>query len=171
MLGVLMATARPQQRFPGLRETANLVGCAVWMRLSGRGTGSADALWAPAAAAYGLLAAMLLLVHQLRVLGRDDAVELADRRPVRLAAAPVAAPRMLGIGRGAAFIRFRVAVIAAAWTAALCQAAVAFADYPTWPSGLVEGWPTLVFAISAALALTGSGSARGPAVVGPGGPC
>jgi hypothetical protein len=53
MLGVLMAAAKPQQRCPGLRETANLVRCAVWMRLSGRGTGSADARWAqpgPAAA-------------------------------------------------------------------------------------------------------------------------
>ena len=68
----------------------------------------------------------------------------------------------------AAFIGLRRAAVAAAWAAALCQAAVAFADYPSWPSGLVEAWPTLVFAISAALALTASGSARGPAVIGRG---
>jgi hypothetical protein len=168
MLGVLMATARPQQRFPGLRETANLIGCAVWMRLSGRGMGSADARWAPAAAAYGLLAALLMLVHQLRVLA---GTMLWNWRIGDLFAWPL--PLWLpltcwAVAVAAAFTRFRVAVVAAAWTAALCQAAVAFADYPTWPSGLVEGWPTLVFAISAALALTGSGSARGPAVLGPG---
>ncbi|MEU7819309.1 hypothetical protein [Catellatospora sp. NPDC049133] len=43
MIGVLMAGSKPQQRFPGLRETANLVRCAVWMRLGGRGAGAADA--------------------------------------------------------------------------------------------------------------------------------
>src|SRR4029453_2249764 len=59
MIGVLMARAKPQQRFPGLREAANLIGCAVWMRLGGRGTGSADARWTQGAAAYGLLASML----------------------------------------------------------------------------------------------------------------
>jgi hypothetical protein len=58
--------------------------------------------------------------------------------------------------------------ITAAGTAALCQTAVAFGDYPAWPTGLVDGWPTLVCAISAALALTSSGSARGPAVLGRG---
>jgi hypothetical protein len=67
-----------------------------------------------------------------------------------------------------AFLRLRVAAITAAGVAALCQAAVAFGDYPTWPSGLVDGWPTLVCAISAALSLTAGGSARGLAVLGAG---
>ena len=168
MLGVLMASAGPQQRFPGLRETANLIGCAVWMRLSGRGTGSADPRWAPAAAAYGLLAALLLLVHGLRVL---TGTMLWNWRIGDLFAwppLPVWLPLACwALAVAAAFTTFRVVVVAAAWAAALCQAAVAFADYPTWPSGLVEGWPMLVFAISAALALTFCGAARGPAVVGP----
>ena len=169
MIGVLMARAKPQQRFPGLRETANLVGCAVWMRLGGRGTGSADAQWAPAAAAYGLLASMLLLVFQLRAV--VGTMLWAWRFDDRLISPPL--PLWLPLGCwvltvAAVFIGFRLAAITAVWAAALGQAAVAFADYPTWPSGLVEGWPTLVCAISAALALTCSGAVRGPAALGRG---
>ena len=169
MIGVLMATAKPQQRFPGLRETANLVGCAVWMRLGGRGTGSADAHWAPAAAAYGLLASMLLLVHQLRA--AVGTMLWAWRFDDRLISPPL--PLWLPLTCwvltvAAVLLGFRVAAITAVWAAALGQAAVALADYPTWPGGLVEGWPTLVCAISVALALTWSGAVRAPAVLGRG---
>jgi hypothetical protein len=66
----------------------------------------------------------------------------------------------------AAFTRFRVVAAAAAWAATVYQAMVLFASSPTWPSNLVRGWPTLVLAASAALALTARGPARGHAVLG-----
>jgi len=170
MIGVLMAKARPQQRFPGLREAANLVGCAVWMRLAGRGPSSADPRWPQAAAAYGLLASMLLLVLQLRAVSepmlwrwRVDDLPVWPAQPrswLSLACWALAV--------AAAFIGFRGAAIATVWVAALCQAAVAFAGYPTRPSGLVEAWPALVLALSAALALPAGGAARGPAGLGRG---
>jgi hypothetical protein len=138
------------------------------MRLGGRGTGSADARWAQGAAVYGLLASMLLLVFQVRAVGKPMLWSWLDGLlvwpPLRLWL-PLAC---WALAVAAALIRLRRVAIAAVWAAALCQAAVAFADYPSWPSGLVDAWPALVFAISAALALTASGQARGPAVLGRG---
>jgi hypothetical protein len=169
MIGVLLAAATPQQRFPGLRETANLVGCAVWMRLSGRGRGSADARWAPAAAAYGLLASLLLLTLHVRAVG--GAVVWTSRIDGLLGWPPLRVwlpPACWVVAVAATFTRFRFAAVTAAGVAVVFQAVLAFGDYPTWPSGLVDGWPTLVCAISAALALTAGGSARGPAVLGAG---
>lgn len=61
MLGVLMDGARPQQRFPGARETAGLLRAAVGRRLAPGRTGLTDSRWADAVAVFGALALVLAL--------------------------------------------------------------------------------------------------------------
>ncbi|MEV4415266.1 hypothetical protein [Catellatospora sp. NPDC049609] len=167
MLGVLLTAARPGQRFPGLRETADLVGCAVWMRLGGRGGGVADGRRAGAAAVYGLLAALAMVVFPLRDIGSEllwswrmwgEQLAYSPGVWASLAAWSVAA--------AAAFTRFRAVAALAAWAGALYQVARMARAYFESPGYLVQSWWVAVFAVSAALALTARGSARGQSVLG-----
>ncbi|GIF98668.1 hypothetical protein [Catellatospora citrea] len=161
MMGVLMAGAKPRQRYPGLREAVNLVRCAVWLRLGGRGAGSPDRRWASAAAAFGLVACLMLLTSRLGVVGAE--VLGAWRIDGRLLIVPGQwwfAMAGWTVAVAFAFTRFRVVAAAGAWVAALSEVAVEVIDYPTWPSHLVEVWWLLVLSIGAALALTVRGRTR-----------
>ncbi|MGN9908506.1 hypothetical protein ACTMTJ_13270 [Phytohabitans sp. LJ34] len=65
MLAVLMAGARPEQRWPSARDTANLVGHGLRTRFGAAGTGLAAPAWAEAAAVTALLGALVLLSQRV----------------------------------------------------------------------------------------------------------
>lgn len=155
MIGVLMAGAKPHQRFPGLRETANLVRCAAWMRLGGRGAGAADGRWAPAIAVFALVASFMMFTFHAGVVGSGLAApwrfDSGVSQPPLSMWLPLAGWTVAVV---LAYTRFRLVAAAAAWAAVLCGIAPALRDYPTWPSGLVESWWMLALGVGAALALT-----------------
>ncbi|HEX6074123.1 MAG TPA: hypothetical protein VFZ32_02540 [Micromonosporaceae bacterium] len=62
MIGVLMEGTSPGQRYPRPREAVNLVSAALWRRLGGTAGYLTDPRWAPAAAVFGLLGSLLMLV-------------------------------------------------------------------------------------------------------------
>jgi hypothetical protein len=65
MLGVLMASARPGQRTPGLGEAVNLVLSGLRTRLGSTVRSLGDRRWAQAATTVGLLGTIVLLVQRL----------------------------------------------------------------------------------------------------------
>ncbi|GHJ48007.1 hypothetical protein Cs7R123_53490 [Catellatospora sp. TT07R-123] len=169
MLGVLLAGARPGQRLPRLSEAANLVLCALWLRLGGRGGPAPDQRWHAAAAAYGLLASMVLLTVQLRALGDGPFLwwHIIDQ-PLRLTLGQWVLTAGWALVVAAAFTRVRLLAPVLALGVAGCQAAAVFGRYLSEPETLVERWPSLVFAGSAALALVlaARGGVRGQDVLG-----
>jgi hypothetical protein len=62
MLGVLMAGARPDQRWPGLGETADLIRSAVVMRFRRMGSAASGKAWTDALALFSLVAPVMLLL-------------------------------------------------------------------------------------------------------------
>ncbi|MEU8079621.1 hypothetical protein AB0B31_29770 [Catellatospora citrea] len=167
MIGVLMAGAKPQQRFPGLRETANLVRCAAWMRLGGRGASVADGRWAPAAAVFGLVASFMMLTYQLGRAGSALASfwrfdDVFPWLPGRLWL-PLAGWSLAVVF---AFTGFRLVAAAGAWTAVLAEVVTAVRDYPSYPTGILQSWWMLALGVSAALALTARGRTRPQAGLG-----
>ncbi|WP_144120665.1 hypothetical protein [Catellatospora sichuanensis] len=167
MMGVLMAGSAPQQRYPGLRETANLVRCAVWLRVGGRGAGSTDRHWAPAAAVFGLVVCFMLLTYRLGVVGAEVLGGWrVDGRLLILPGQWWFAMAGWTVAVAFAFTRFRLVAAAGAWAAGLSEVAVEVVDYPTWPSHLVEVWWMLVLSGGAALALTARGRARPQGALG-----
>jgi hypothetical protein len=66
MLAVLLAGARPGQRYPGLRETADLLRSALAARLSAMVIALGRRRWGEAAAAVGILAPAVLLGLAIR---------------------------------------------------------------------------------------------------------
>lgn len=155
MIGVLMARAKPQQRFPGLRETANLVRCAAWMRLGGRGAGAADGRWAPATAVFALVASFMMFTFYAGVVGSGLASPWRFDRGAAYVPLSMWLPLVgWAVAVVLAFTRFRLVAAAAAWAAALCGIAPVLRDYPMWPTALVEHWWMFVLGIGAALALT-----------------
>jgi hypothetical protein len=62
MLAVLMASARPGQRRPGLVESADVIRSALGMRLRLTGSGSEDRPFADALAVFSVVAPLFLLV-------------------------------------------------------------------------------------------------------------
>jgi hypothetical protein len=65
MLAVLLAGARPGQRWPSVRDTANLAGHGLRTRFGVAGTGLAAPGWADAAAVMALMSALLLLSQRV----------------------------------------------------------------------------------------------------------
>lgn len=65
MLAVLMAEARPGQRWPSARDAANLAGHGLRTRLGVAGTGLAAPAWSDAAAVMALLGALVLLSQRV----------------------------------------------------------------------------------------------------------
>ncbi|MFC7240958.1 hypothetical protein ACFQO7_00565 [Catellatospora aurea] len=167
MIGVLLAGAKPQQRFPGLREAADLVRCAVWQRLGGQGAGAADDRRVAAAAVFGLVTVFTMLAYRLGATG----AELFSywRYSEHLALFPMqwwltAAGWTVAVIFS--FTRFGLVAAASAWAAVLVQAATVLTGYPAWPSVLVSAWWVLVLGVSGALALTVRGRTRPQDVLG-----
>ncbi|WP_155371272.1 hypothetical protein [Catellatospora vulcania] len=161
MIGVLMAGAKPQQRYPGLRETANLVRCAAWMRLGGRGGGAAGSRWAPATAVFALVASFMMFTFHAGALA--SRLIWIWRYEGLLIPLPVTAWLPLAgwtVAVVFAYTGFRLVAAVGAWTAALCELARVLLDYSTGPTGLVLFWWMIVLGISAALALTARGRTR-----------
>ncbi|GAB4059181.1 hypothetical protein [Catellatospora paridis] len=167
MMGVLLAGAAPQQRYPGLGETANLIRCAVWLRVGGRGAGSADRYWASAAAVFGLVVCLMMLTYRLGIMGAE--VLGGWRIDGRLLIVPGQwwlAMAGWTVAVAFAFTRFRLVAAAGAWVAALSEVAVEIIGYPSWPSHLVEVWWMLVLSVGAAFALTVRGRTRPQGALG-----
>jgi hypothetical protein len=63
MLGVMLAGARPDQRYPGRREAVDVLASAIRARLGRAAAAVADRRWADAAAVLGVVASILLLAR------------------------------------------------------------------------------------------------------------
>ncbi|GAA2394327.1 hypothetical protein Cme02nite_08890 [Catellatospora methionotrophica] len=161
MIGVLLTGAKPQQRYPGLRETADLLRCAAWQRLGGRGAGGADRHWASAAAVFGLVTAFVMLTYRLSVMGAQFFGNWRmDERVPPFPAQWWLAVAGWAVAVGFAFTRFGLVAAVGAWIAALSEVVVAFGEYASWPSHLVNVWWMLVLGVGGALALTLRAGAR-----------
>lgn len=166
MMGVLLSAARPDQRRPALREAANLIGSALWMRLSGRGVGVGERRWQSACAVFGMFASMVILTLQLSpmsayLLFTWRMGEFDQLRPMHWAP-----PLVWAVAVVAAFTRQRLVAALAAWTGAGYIVWTALRDYAEWPTMAVVSWWYVVLTVTAALALTFRGSSRGQVALG-----
>lgn len=73
MIGVLLAGAREGQRWPGLREAADLIRGAIRIRIRAVGRGPGDQRWQDALAVLSVVAPVLLLAYGLATTGLLDA--------------------------------------------------------------------------------------------------
>ncbi|MDI1463051.1 hypothetical protein QEZ54_18910 [Catellatospora sp. KI3] len=167
MIGVLLAGARPGQRVPGIRETVNLLFCAVSLRLGSRGTrpvaAAVNRSWRTSAGVFGLVGAMVLAALQLR-----DVQWVWFGGPILQARAPMEWVLVLGwpVVALAAFARLRVPAALAAWAVVLWQLAELPRSVAEPSTVLLERWWTLVLAVGTAVALTLRGTTGGRTVLG-----
>ncbi|MEV4756670.1 hypothetical protein AB0J86_16355 [Micromonospora sp. NPDC049559] len=159
MLAVLLASARPDQRRPGLAESANLIRSGLRARLGTTARGLAGPGWADGAAVTGLLAALVLVA-----LGGFALTRLASQP----ASEPELSPYFVGhldaadwlhlIGWGAVCVGVLAGLprtaAALAWAAVVAQAVVLPGQYQTNPVTTVNSLWQFALALVAAAALT-----------------
>ncbi|MGH3717066.1 MAG: hypothetical protein ACRDT4_26935 [Micromonosporaceae bacterium] len=173
MVGVLMASARPQQRFPDPREALSLLGSALRQRLGAQRTGLADPSWVDAAAAFGLLAAMLLCVERVRTVLASTRQWLLWGDQMAVDAYPnallQAGPLVLGwlLVTIAAVAGWRRLAAGLAWATVLTQLLVLGTALASEPQYVLSRTVVVVLGIVAAAALTvPAAPQRGLAVLG-----
>lgn len=167
MLGVLLAGSRPGQRLPRFGEAADLVGSAVWMRLSGRGAGAVDSRWAETAAVYGLVASLLLVAAPARYVAADMLFTWRFDDVLLVPSTGVLVSMLIwGLAAVAACTRWGTVSAGLAWAGAAHQVWLLATAYPTQPELLVRRWWMVVLMLSAAFALTVRGRLRGADVLG-----
>jgi hypothetical protein len=158
MLGVLLATAGPGQERPNPRDTADLVGGAVRVRLRREIRSLGGPVWSDAFAVVGLvtiLALLACLIASLRDLVGYYVLVQAPPAPIWPMWAPwplVAAASLLGLRRTA---------IGLAWAAALAQVPwLAIGEVDAFSGRLGQNLYWFLLAIIAAAALSFSDGLR-----------
>jgi hypothetical protein len=168
MLGVLLAGARPQQRYPGLRESANLAFAAASLRLGSVGAGLTDSRWTDATAVVGMLASVLLLAKQVRPVA--DALGWLLRVDDRMAVTqPAATWLRIAVWTAvtvAVLCGWRLVAAMGAWVAVLGEVIVLAIRNTGYPTNLMPASWQLPLAAIAATALSIPGGARGSTVLG-----
>jgi hypothetical protein len=149
MLAVLMAGAGQAQRWPSVRDTANLVGHGLRARLGGAGTGLAAPAWADAAAVMALLSALVLLSQRasriLEHLLLPGPALPPSLWPRALAWVAVIAAVLAG---------WRVLAAAGAWLTVAAEVVLFARYYQDAPVSAVDTLLPLALAAVVALALT-----------------
>lgn len=149
MLAVLMAGARPGQRWPSVRDAANLVGHGLRTRFGLAGTGLAGPAWADAAAVMALLGALVLLSQRASRISEHVLLPGPALPPELwlrgLAWAAVVAAVLAG---------WRVLAAGCAWVAVVAEAVLFFRHYQDTPVAAVETLPPLGLGVLVAVALT-----------------
>jgi hypothetical protein len=166
MVAVLMAGARPGQRYPALRDVTNLLSAAVRYRLGRTARGLIDPQWTDAAAVVGLLAAILVLAARVHPLVRAGTWAVFSTLP-----ASSVSPELLPFALAwtavvaAALIGLRWPAAILAWIAVLGEVVRLGSQYATDPVPVVHGlWP-LLLAILAAIGLSIPAAPRRAAAV------
>lgn len=149
MLGVLLAGARPGQRFPAPADTADLLTSGLRLRLHTALGGLAEESWRDAAAVVGLLAAILALVVQVRT-----ALLLAILDSAGIGAVP--REDWLAIGgwalvTSAALVGRPRLAAGTAWVVASARAVLAGYTYGGLPALRVVATVVLAFLVAAVL--------------------
>lgn len=93
VLAVLLASARPGQRRPGLLESADLIRSALGMRLRAAWSGSANQGWADALAVFSVIAPLFLLAVDILEIALP--YHLPPSRPRFVLYAPLSGPLLL----------------------------------------------------------------------------
>ena len=170
MLGVLLAGARPQQRYPRPGETLNLLRTALWMRMGRTVGGPLDSRWRDAAAVFGLLVPVVLVTQGLgsmvgrwvllRRLGAPTNVLPTADWPLTPGAS-VRAWVLAGwlLVTALTLCGWRVVAAVLAWAVVLAEAYVLILRYHTSPVGVLHTLWLLVLTATIAAAL----SVRAPA--------
>ena len=174
MLGVLLATAGPQQTRPSVRDALDLVRGGVGIRIRRTPPALAEAGWRDAAALLGVIAPLILLTETVRyaieasyltpVAWRTAAYgsnwhQVFQPAPYRLLWGVVAVVALCGARRTAAVAAF---VAAAADLGGLLSLHTGYA-------GGVAAAPVILGLLTAAASLAGPGAARGRELLGHGG--
>lgn len=174
MVGMMLAGARPGQRWPGPGEAANVLLFAVRTRLLGRAApGLRDTRWSDSVAVAGVLLSMLVFAYRLRpALGGYAWSLRTGERHESLSTlippgtwVPAVAALVVTV---AVLVGRQVIAVAVAWAAALGGAVtlVRGSRFDTPLSSVSRGW-LLVAAIVVAAALSVPGTAgRARAVLG-----
>ncbi|MEJ3744377.1 hypothetical protein WEI85_13915 [Actinomycetes bacterium KLBMP 9797] len=153
MLGVLMAGARPGQRYPRLTDAANLLVSAGGRRLGVAVRGLAGVEWRDAAAVVGLLGALLLLGLRLHPYGRALAVEWWSDEEPRIIVSGGPAPRLAFwfLVTAAALLGLRRTAAIVAWPAVAWETALAVLRFPSEAGDVIGSmWPYLLAVLTAA---------------------
>lgn len=149
MLAVLMAGARPGQRWPSVRDAANLAGHGLLARFGVAGTGLAAPAWADAVAVMAVLSALALLSQRVSRIFEHlllPGPALPPQLWLRaLAWAAVIAAVLAG---------WRVLAAGCAWLAVTGEAVLLARHYQDTPVGAVDTLPPLALGALVALALT-----------------
>lgn len=158
MLAVLLAGARPGQRYPGLRETANLLRSAMAARVAAMVVGLGRRRWGEAAAAVGILAPALLVGLAVRSLlsVATWSVRLGEAVP-GLATWPLRGwVELLGwlAVLVCALADWRVTAAATAWGVLLIDIAALSQRYPTQPMAVLHDLAPFLLGLTATGALS-----------------
>ncbi|HEY9474470.1 MAG TPA: hypothetical protein VIS06_11545 [Mycobacteriales bacterium] len=163
MLGVLLAGARPQQRYPRPGETLNLLRTALWMRMGRTVGGPLDSRWRDAAAVFGLLVPVVLVTQGLgsmvgrwvllRRLGAPTNVLPTADWPLTPGAS-VRAWVLAGwlLVTALTLCGWRVVAAVLAWAVVLAEAYVLILRYHTSPVGVLHA--AGLFVLTATIAAT-----------------
>jgi hypothetical protein len=169
MLAVLLADARPGQRWPAPGDVTNLVATAVRARLWGGVRQVGDRYWLDAAAVFGLLGAILLLAWQVTpVLDRAAWAWGADDLPRNPWLADPALWLRIGLWSlvvAAVLVGIRWLAASLAWVAVLLDVAVLGTAYTVEPVTVVHALSPLVFGAVCAGALTAPSPRRAAVAV------
>jgi hypothetical protein len=160
MLGVLMSSSGPSQRFPRPGDSVDLLRSALAMRLGRFGSGLGDRNWVDAAAVFAVLAPMALVAQRvwsflggyLWTVRLNEVTPYVTTNRVGLSFwGPVAAWAAVTI---AVLLGWRLVAAAGAWLTVLAEAVALGMSYPTEPVIVLNFLWLLVFGATAAVALT-----------------
>jgi hypothetical protein len=158
MIGVMLAGARPGQRYPGWSEAVDVLRSAVRLRLRRLAPGLRDARWSDAAAVLSTLAPVLLLANAIRlplaayVLSRRLwAIPNQDPWPSRGTWLAILAWLAVTV---TALVGWRRVAAAAAWVAVLGEVAMLGERYRTEPARVLSLLWLLVLSVTVATALS-----------------
>jgi hypothetical protein len=161
LLGVLMDSSGPRQRFPRFGDTVDLLRSALAVRLGRFGGGLRDRRWADAAAVFGVLAPMLLFAQRVWSFlgGYLWTIRLHDALPDHFSVNRVG-PSFWGPAVAwaavtvAALLGWRLVAAAGAWLTVLAETVALGRSYPTEPVVVLNWLWLVVLGATAAAALT-----------------